>query len=133
MNQCKSPEAKLYPETSKQPAAGIHKKDTENFAMNTQQRLEHYGQQLAGYLTALDPADAAEVIREIQSHVLDVLEQAEQVGQHADLEGILAGFGERAIWLRAMYRMCWPARLHLKAFAPSKRYGAASRAASMAR
>lgn len=62
--------------------------------MNTQQRLEHYGQQLAGYLTALDPADAAEVIREIKSHVLDVLEQADQVGQHADLEGILAGFGE---------------------------------------
>ena len=34
------------------------------------------------------------MIREIKSHVLDVLEQAEREGQAADLEGILAGFGE---------------------------------------
>lgn len=62
--------------------------------MDTQQRLEHYSQELATYLAPLQPAEAAEVIREIKSHVLDVLEQSEHNGKLADLESILAGFGE---------------------------------------
>ncbi len=62
--------------------------------MDTQQRLEHYSQELATYLAPLDGADAAEVIREIRSHVLDVLEQSERSGKLTDLDSVLAGFGE---------------------------------------
>lgn len=62
--------------------------------MHAQQRLERYSQQLATYLAPLEPADAAEVIREINGHVLDVLEQSEREGKRVDLDGILAGFGE---------------------------------------
>jgi hypothetical protein len=61
--------------------------------MDTQQQIQAYSRDLARYLAPLDPADAAEVIREIESHVLDVLEQQERVGKTVGLEAILAGFG----------------------------------------
>ncbi|MDR7335686.1 HAAS signaling domain-containing protein [Roseateles asaccharophilus] len=62
--------------------------------MDTRQRIQRYSQELATYLAPLDPADAAEVIREIEGHVLDVLEQSERSGQLVQLENVLAGFGE---------------------------------------
>ncbi len=62
--------------------------------MDTQQRIRRYSQDLATYLAPLEPADAAEVIREIEGHVLDVLEQSERNGKLADVDSILAGFGE---------------------------------------
>lgn len=61
--------------------------------MDTQQKIQDYSRDLARYLAPLDPADAAEVIREIESHVLDVLEQQERLGKTVGLEAILAGFG----------------------------------------
>ena len=61
--------------------------------MDTQQKIQAYSRDLARYLAPLEPADAAEVIREIESHVLDVLEQQERQGKTIGLEAILAGFG----------------------------------------
>ncbi len=61
--------------------------------MDTQEKIQAYCRDLAHFLAPLDPADAAEVIREIKGHVLDVLEQQDQLGQTVGLEAVLAGFG----------------------------------------
>lgn len=48
---------------------------------------------LATRLDALDPADAEEVIREIESHLHEVVDQAESRGEALDVAALLEGFG----------------------------------------
>jgi uncharacterized membrane protein len=49
---------------------------------------------LTKYLSRLDKPDAEEVIREIECHILDAIEQQEQTGGLPDAKSILEGFGE---------------------------------------
>ena len=49
---------------------------------------------LSKYLSRLEKHDAEEVIREIESHILDAIEQQEQTGGQSDAQSILDGFGE---------------------------------------
>jgi hypothetical protein len=61
----------------------------------TQRDIIHrYLGNLSRYLARLDPADADEVVREIESHIFDVIEQREAAGQPADASEILQGFGD---------------------------------------
>ena len=55
--------------------------------------IRDYLKSLSKYLSRLERSDAEEVIREIESHILDVLEQQEQSGQDVDIDSILERFG----------------------------------------
>ncbi|MBU1437855.1 MAG: hypothetical protein KJ930_08750 [Gammaproteobacteria bacterium] len=62
--------------------------------MEQQQMIHQYLNTLQRYLARLSPAEAKEVIREIESHIFDLIEQCEAAGQQADAASILQGFGE---------------------------------------
>lgn len=56
--------------------------------------IHQYLHELNRYLARLSQTEAQEVIREIESHIFDVIEQGEAAGQAADAAAILKGFGE---------------------------------------
>ncbi len=56
--------------------------------------IHRYLNDLRRYLARLTPHESQEVIREIESHLFDVLDQQADAGQPADVEKILQGFGE---------------------------------------
>lgn len=62
--------------------------------MEQQQMIHQYLNTLQRYLARLSQAEAKEVIREIESHIFDLIEQREAAGQPADAATILQGFGE---------------------------------------
>jgi len=61
--------------------------------MISREPIQTYMRTLAARLGRLDPADADEVILEIESHLQDVLEQAEVRGEDLDIDALLQGFG----------------------------------------
>jgi len=56
--------------------------------------INQYLNTLQRYLARLSPAEATEVIQEIESHIFDLIEQHQANGQTADAAAILQGFGE---------------------------------------
>ncbi len=62
--------------------------------MNKNDTIHRYLNDLRRYLARLAPHEAQEVIREIESHLFDVMEQQEAAGNTADVTAILRGFGE---------------------------------------
>ncbi len=56
--------------------------------------IHRYLNDLRRYLARLAPHETQEVIREIESHLFDVMEQQEAAGTMADAADILRGFGE---------------------------------------
>lgn len=56
--------------------------------------IHQYLKQLERYLARLDKTEAQEVLKEIQSHIFDALEQQQHSGQVVDAKAILQGFGE---------------------------------------
>ncbi|MBD8527388.1 HAAS signaling domain-containing protein [Pseudomarimonas arenosa] len=61
--------------------------------MTDRELIHDYLKSLSSYLSRLDKADADEVVREIESHVHDALEEQIANGQSADARAILAGLG----------------------------------------
>lgn len=59
----------------------------------SRQPIRHYLHALAAQLSKLDKADAEEVMREIECHIHDVVDQAEARGEAIDITALLAGFG----------------------------------------
>lgn len=57
------------------------------------QPIRAYLHTLAAQLGQLEPADAEEVMREIECHIHEVVDQAEARGEDLDLAALLAGFG----------------------------------------
>lgn len=55
--------------------------------------VRNYMRALSAQLGKLEKADAEEVVREIESHIHDVIDQAEARGEHVDLAALLEGFG----------------------------------------
>lgn len=53
-----------------------------------------YLKDLEQYLARLDKAQAQEVLKEIESHIFDALDQQQSAGQISDAKAILQGFGE---------------------------------------
>lgn len=62
--------------------------------MTDRDTIHLYLKSLSKYLSRLEKAAADDVIREIESHIYDALEQQEADGQRGDAKAILAGFGE---------------------------------------
>jgi uncharacterized membrane protein len=62
--------------------------------MSEQSLIHDFLKNLSKYLSRLDKPDAEEVIREIESHILDAIELQEQTGGTSDAKSILDGFGE---------------------------------------
>jgi len=62
--------------------------------MDQRQMINQYLNTLQRYLARLSPAEATEVIQEIESHIFDLIEQHQANGQTADAAAILQGFGE---------------------------------------
>lgn len=62
--------------------------------MTDDEIVRGYLKSLSRYLSRLEKADADEVIREIESHICDVLESREKAGQETNVGGLLSGFGE---------------------------------------
>ncbi len=56
--------------------------------------IHQYLKSLSKYLSRLDKSDADDVIREIESHIHDVLESQDQEGLESDAQTILSGFGQ---------------------------------------
>lgn len=63
-------------------------------ASNNNDSIHRYLNDLRRYLARLAPSESQEVIREIESHLFDVIEQQEAAGNSADVAAILRGFGE---------------------------------------
>ena len=61
--------------------------------MSVESHIHNYLSSLKKYLSRLDKTEAAEVIREIESHILDAVDAREAAGQAVDIEHILSGFG----------------------------------------
>ncbi|MBZ4409678.1 HAAS signaling domain-containing protein [Myxococcus faecalis] len=61
--------------------------------MDSRQPIHAYMHALRSRLGKLDPAEAEEVIREIESHLHEVVEQAESRGETPDVAALLEGFG----------------------------------------
>ncbi|QNN46356.1 hypothetical protein H9L17_14485 [Thermomonas brevis] len=61
--------------------------------MTTRHPIHAYMRALSSQLGPLDKAEADEVVREIESHIHDVVEQAEARGEHLDVAALLEGFG----------------------------------------
>lgn len=61
--------------------------------MNHQQQIHQYLAELQLYLARLAPSEAQEVVREIESHLFDVIEQQQAQGEALDIPALLAGFG----------------------------------------
>ena len=55
--------------------------------------IREYMRALVSQLGKLEKADAEEVIREIESHIHDVVDQAEARGEDPDVTALLEGFG----------------------------------------
>ncbi len=55
--------------------------------------IQTYMKSLVAHLRKLDKADADDVIREIDCHINDVLEQADARGEELDVAALLEGFG----------------------------------------
>jgi len=55
--------------------------------------IHAYLKSLSQYLSRLEKEDAQDVIREIESHIFDVIEQKEQSGEQVNVQQILDGFG----------------------------------------
>ncbi|MFT6528759.1 MAG: putative membrane protein [Psychrosphaera sp.] len=62
--------------------------------MSEHDPIHYYLKSLSKYLSRLEKTEANEVIREIESHILDALELQQQNGQKEDVDAILSGFGE---------------------------------------
>ena len=62
--------------------------------MEQRDLIHQYLQELNRYLARLSKAEAQEVIREIESHIFDAIEQGEAAGQAVDATTILTGFGQ---------------------------------------
>ncbi|MCJ8318430.1 MAG: hypothetical protein MJK12_02280 [Colwellia sp.] len=62
--------------------------------MPEREQIHQYLKDLSKYLSRLDKFNADEVIREIESHILDAIELQEQNGHQIDAQAILDGFGE---------------------------------------
>lgn len=62
--------------------------------MKQRDLIHQYLHELNRYLARLSKAEAQEVIREIESHIFDVIEQCEAAGQTVDAAAILEGFGQ---------------------------------------
>lgn len=58
--------------------------------MSAYPQIQQYLAELQLYLARLHPAEANEVVREIESHLFDVIEQQ---GPSLDVQALLAGFG----------------------------------------
>jgi uncharacterized membrane protein len=56
--------------------------------------IHEYLKSLSKYLSRLETRDAEDVIREIESHIYDVLETHEADGSQINAEAILTGFGQ---------------------------------------
>ncbi len=56
--------------------------------------IHQYLKELERYLARLEKAQAQEVLKEIESHIFDALEQQQSSGQIEDASAILRGFGE---------------------------------------
>ncbi len=61
--------------------------------MIIREHIHIYLKSLQKYLSRLDKQDANEVIKEIESHILDVVDLQTESGQAVDIEIILSGFG----------------------------------------
>lgn len=61
--------------------------------MTDREMIHEYLQNLSRYLSRLNREEADEVIKEIESHILDVIESKERSGEDIDASAILAGFG----------------------------------------
>ena len=61
--------------------------------MSDRAKINKYLSTLEKYLARLNATDANEVIKEIESHIFDVLDSKEEVGDSADINNILNGFG----------------------------------------
>lgn len=61
--------------------------------MTIRTEIHAYLSALNKYLARLNQADAEEVIKEIESHILDAVEAQEASGEAVDVAQILAGFG----------------------------------------
>lgn len=70
--------------------------------MTSREPIRAYMRALASHLKPLDQAEAQEVLREIESHIHDVVDQAEAQGDDPDLTALLQGFGPPAA-LAAQY------------------------------
>jgi len=62
--------------------------------MTERDAIHQYLTALSKYLARLEKAAADDVIREIESHIYDALEQQEIDGDPVDAKAILAGFGD---------------------------------------
>ncbi|MBU0913820.1 MAG: hypothetical protein KKF22_14905 [Gammaproteobacteria bacterium] len=56
--------------------------------------IHQYLKELERYLARLEKAQAQEVLREIESHIFDALDQQQSSGLAEDAKAILQGFGE---------------------------------------
>ncbi|MGE8227210.1 MAG: HAAS signaling domain-containing protein [Stenotrophomonas sp.] len=61
--------------------------------MTPRHQIHAYMRTLRSQLGRLDKAEADEVIREIESHLQDVVEQAEARGEDLEIDALLQGFG----------------------------------------
>lgn len=61
--------------------------------MTSRHQIHAYMRTLRAQLGRLDKAEADEVIREIESHLHDVVEQAEARGEDLEIDALLQGFG----------------------------------------
>ncbi|MEO9599607.1 hypothetical protein [Parasphingorhabdus sp.] len=62
--------------------------------MSDREMIHNYLQSLMRFLSRLDREDADDVLREIESHIYDVMEMREENGQIIDASAILEGFGQ---------------------------------------
>lgn len=62
--------------------------------MSDREMIHNYLQSLMRFLSRLDREDADDVLREIESHIYDVMEMREENGQMIDASAILEGFGQ---------------------------------------
>lgn len=62
--------------------------------MQEREIIHHYLTSFSRYLSRLEKADADDVLREIESHIYDVMESREKDELEIDAKSILAGFGE---------------------------------------
>jgi len=62
--------------------------------MSDREMIHNYLQSLMRFLSRLDQEDADDVLREIESHIYDVMEMREGNGQMIDASAILEGFGQ---------------------------------------
>lgn len=62
--------------------------------MTDREIIHQYLKSLTKYLSRLDKTDTDEVIKEIESHIYDSIEDLEHQGINAHVTGILEGFGQ---------------------------------------